>query len=64
MRIEVGTGLENILKDEIAARILSEDMAPKFKEGKYGQGLYAAIDKIANLIRINKDQVGVKPMWK
>ena len=58
MRIEVGTGLENILTNEIAAEIISEDMAPKFAEGKFNSGLYVAIQKIARLIEANEDKIG------
>ena len=58
MRIEVGTGLENILEDEIAARIIRDDMAPKFVESKFGFGLYIAIKKIAKLIEDNEHKIG------
>ena len=61
MRIEVGTGLENIVRDEIAARILREDMAPLFSEGKFAQGIYLAVDKISKLIIENKELVGTPP---
>lgn len=61
VRIEVGTGLENILSDEIAARIIREDMAPKFEDGKYGLGLYVAVNMISNLIINNEDKVGQEP---
>lgn len=45
MRIEVGTGLENILKDEIAAQILRDDIAPKFKEGSSDVGYMQARER-------------------
>jgi uncharacterized protein len=64
MRIEVGTGLENILKDEIAARILREDMAPRFKKEMFGSGLLVATERIAKLIEENEDSVGEDPEWK
>lgn len=61
MRIEVGYGLEKIIKDEIASRINREDMAPKFKEGDFTGGLTAAVEKIKKLIEENKDLVGQRP---
>lgn len=63
-RIEVGTGLENIIKDEIAAEIIRKDMAPKFREANYGQGINLAVSKIAKLIRDNEELVGTEPSWK
>ena len=57
VRIEVGEGLEDILKDEIAARIIDEDIAPRFRQEKYGKGIYAAVSEIYTLIAVNKDQI-------
>lgn len=58
MRIEVGYGLEKIVKDEIASRINREEMAPSFKENDYAGGLKKAIEKIITLIKNNKELVG------
>jgi uncharacterized protein len=58
MRIEVGYGLEKIIKDEIAARIIREDMAPRFREEDYGGGLKVTVEKIIKLIEDNKELVG------
>ncbi|GHN01565.1 hypothetical protein WSM22_30540 [Cytophagales bacterium WSM2-2] len=58
MRIEVGYGLERIIKDEIASRINRNVIAPKFREGKFGQGIYNGVDTIKTLIEKNKDLVG------
>jgi uncharacterized membrane protein YgcG len=58
MRIEVGSGLENILKDEIAMRISRDIIAPKFREKKYGQGIYLGVKEIKDLIEHNKELVG------
>ena len=61
MRIEVGYGLEKIIKDEIAARIIREDMGPRFREGDFFNGIKAAVEKIKKLIEENKDLVGQRP---
>ncbi len=42
MRIEVGGGLEGLLTDAQSARIIRELMAPAFRAGRYGDGLYDA----------------------
>ena len=58
MRIEVGYGLEKIIKDEIAARIIREDMAPRFRQEDYSGGLKVTVEKIIKLIEDNKELVG------
>lgn len=60
VRVEVGEGLELIIKDEIASRLIREQMAPAFQEGKFGQGLYKAIEKMSAMIRENEKLVGQK----
>lgn len=61
IRIEVGVGLERIVKDEVAARINREIIVPKYREGKYYEGFYAAVVEIKNLIEGNKQLVGKAP---
>jgi len=51
LRIEVGKGLEARITDVAAAAIIKEQIAPSFREGKYAEGLTAAIDKIELLLR-------------
>ena len=58
MRIEVGYGLEKIIKDEIADQISREDMVPSFRTNDYYEGLYKAVNKIKALIKDNEDLVG------
>jgi uncharacterized protein len=50
MRIEVGYGLEGTVPDAIAKRIVSEQMAPKFKQGDYFGGLQDAVKTLGDLL--------------
>ncbi len=61
IRIEVGYGLELIIKDSTASHIIKRDMIPKFKEKEYYKGLELAIDEIIKLIEQNKQLVGKMP---
>jgi uncharacterized membrane protein YgcG len=61
MRIEVGYGLELIIKDEIASRINRQVIAPKFRDGNYGLGIYLGLDSIKSLIERNRELVGKSP---
>jgi uncharacterized protein len=45
-RIEVGYGLEAVIPDGIAKRIINESIKPNFKAGNYFQGLDEATDNI------------------
>ncbi|HEY5751275.1 MAG TPA: TPM domain-containing protein [Chryseolinea sp.] len=60
-RIEVGYGLEKIIKDEVASRIIREEMVPKFKEQKVYEGLYGAVSVIKKSIEENRKIVGQMP---
>ena len=61
-RIEAGIGLENIIRDEVAAQIMREQLAPYFRKENYGRGIYLTVERIAQLIRKNKELVGSTPM--
>jgi uncharacterized protein len=50
MRIEVGYGLEGAIPDLTAKRVITEIMAPSFRQGDYFGGLSNAIDKLIGLI--------------
>lgn len=51
MRIEVGQGLEGIVPDVLAGRIIDQDMKPRFRRNDYAGGLEAAISHIGALVR-------------
>lgn len=51
MRIEVGYGLEGAIPDAVAKRIISEQIAPAFKQGQFYQGLNLASDTLIKLIQ-------------
>jgi uncharacterized protein len=46
VRIEVGYGLEGALPDALASRIINDEITPRFREGRYGEGLIAGVDAI------------------
>jgi uncharacterized protein len=46
MRFEVGYGLEGVVPDVIANRIIREAVAPAFREGKFAAGIDAGVDRI------------------
>jgi uncharacterized protein len=54
MRIEVGYGLEGTLTDVTSHRIITEDVAPLFREGKYAAGINAAVDRIISVVAEGK----------
>ena len=51
LRIEVGYGLEGALPDAICKRIIDEQIVPRFRAGKFAEGITAGVDSI--LQRIN-----------
>ena len=53
IRIEVGYGLEPLVTDAAAGRIIREKMAPAFKEGDYEKGTLLAVEE---LIRLTTNQ--------
>lgn len=50
MRIDVGYGLEGAIPDALAKRIISETMAPKFRQGDFAGGLSGAVTQMEKLI--------------
>ncbi len=51
VRIEVGHGLEAVVSQDAAGRVIAEVMAPQFRGGRYGEGLIRGVEAIADLIR-------------
>ena len=49
-RIEVGYGLEGVLNDATANRIIDETMIPLFKQGQYFAGLSAGLARIMQVV--------------
>lgn len=50
LRIEVGYGLEGALTDATAKRIVSEVIAPRFKEGDFFGGITAGVDRMIRVV--------------
>ncbi len=50
MRLEVGRGLEGAIPDAIAKRIVSDVIAPRFKEEDFYGGIIAGVDRILRTI--------------
>jgi uncharacterized protein len=50
MRIEVGRDLEGAIPDALARRVIAEIIAPRFRDGAYGDGIAQGVDRIAGLI--------------
>jgi uncharacterized protein len=54
MRIEVGYGFEGALTDATARRIIAENVAPHFREGRFAAGIDAGVDRIINVVAEGK----------
>ena len=64
LRIEVGYGLEGVIPDAIAKRIISEEIAPHFKQGDFYGGINAGLTRMISLIdgeKLPPPKAGSKP---
>jgi uncharacterized protein len=51
LRIEVGYGLEGVLPDAIASRIINEVIVPRFRDGDFPGGIEAGVDAIMKVTK-------------
>ncbi len=56
VEVETGYGLEGTLPDSVVLRIIDNDLIPQFKQSKYGDGIIAAVQNYANIIRASASQ--------
>ncbi len=67
LRIEVGYGLEGVLTDVTSHRIIAENVAPLFREGKFAAGIDAGVDRIIGVVGEGKPlppkAAGAKPSF-
>ena len=54
LRIEVGYGLEGTLTDVTSRRIIAENVAPLFREGRFAAGIDAGVDRIIGVVAEGK----------
>ena len=50
LRLEVGYGLEGVLPDAVAKRVVSDVITPYFRQGDYAGGLEAGVERIIGVI--------------
>lgn len=53
MRFEIGYGLEGDIPDVIAKRILSDRMAPFFRDGRFADGIQVALESVAERLHLD-----------
>jgi uncharacterized protein len=54
LRIEVGYGLEGVMPDAIASRIIREVITPRFRSGDFAGGIEAGVDAILKVTQGEK----------
>ena len=60
-RIEVGYGLEGVLPDSLAGRILDEQLLSAFRRGRYSEGLRAGVSRVAEIVERNEPAPVAQP---
>jgi uncharacterized protein len=56
VRIEVGSGLENVLTNDICAQIIQDDILQAFKAGRTVDGITSGVTKIDAILRANPNR--------
>ena len=49
-RVEVGYGLEPVLPDALAGRVLNQNLFPAFKQKQYFEGLQASVNRLCEIV--------------
>jgi uncharacterized protein len=50
LRIEVGYGLEGVVPDAVAKRVIAETISPHFKRGDFAGGIEAGVDQLIRIV--------------
>jgi uncharacterized protein len=50
LRIEVGYGLEGVVPDAVANRVINEIIVPRFRDGDFAGGIQAGVDRLMRII--------------
>jgi len=53
-RVQTGYGVEGVLPDTLASRIMTNEAVPEFRDGNYGEGLVKAATQVALVLRGEK----------
>lgn len=61
VRIEVGRGLEGVIPDAVANRVVEEIMIPHFRQGDFYGGIAAGVDRV---IRLVEGEPLPEPAWR
>jgi uncharacterized protein len=60
VRIEVGHGLERRVTDPFAGKVIDEQALPRFKEGRYPEGIEAASDALIGRLRSKASEAEIR----
>ena len=60
MHIAVGYGLEPVLTDALAGRIIRDQVTPRFKEGDYPGGIQAGVDAVSEQIQLPPEEAAAR----